>query len=112
MKDLLALRADIVRFAMDKFYILFSRYHDISKISGSNLLLVDVVMAMNHTGLFLVDQQDALKLQIEYPDIVHVNKTRYVKLKNGILGSKLKLKCLHYVFFIETIKMTFYCSSS
>ncbi|XP_012941273.2 myosin-VIIa [Aplysia californica] len=70
-------KATIVKYAMERFYILFSRYYDISKFSGGSLQLQDVVLALNNKGLFIIDQQDSLKMQIPFAEIVNTSKARH-----------------------------------
>ncbi|CAG5121799.1 unnamed protein product [Candidula unifasciata] len=71
------IKTEIVKFAKDTFYILFSRYYDVAKVMGPNLNITEVVVGVNNQGIYVVDNTDTLRLQVEFSEIVDITKTKH-----------------------------------
>ncbi|KAH9508754.1 hypothetical protein Btru_049822 [Bulinus truncatus] len=70
-------KAEIVDLAKDTFDILFSRYYDVTKVVSQNLQLTEVVVGVNHKGIFVVDNTDKLRMQLDFAEIVHIVKSKH-----------------------------------
>ncbi|BFZ00532.1 hypothetical protein BsWGS_03571 [Bradybaena similaris] len=71
------IKSEIVKFARDTFYILFSRYYDVAKVVGPNMHITEVVVGVNNQGIYVVDNTDTLRLQVEFSEIVDITKTKH-----------------------------------
>lgn len=105
-------KEDVVDFARLKWPLLFSRFYEAFKFSGwSHAHLVkllaglsylnrflstgpslpknDVIVAVNWTGVYFVDEQEQVLLELSFPEITAVSSSRYVHTKTGG-GKKLR----------------------
>lgn len=71
-----SLKLELVKLAMENFFILFSRYYDVTKVVGTNIQLNDVVVGVNNKGIYVVDDVDKLRLHIEFCEIVDIIKSK------------------------------------
>uniref|UniRef100_A0A2C9M6J3 MyTH4 domain-containing protein n=1 Tax=Biomphalaria glabrata TaxID=6526 RepID=A0A2C9M6J3_BIOGL len=71
------IKAEIITLGKDDFDILFSRYYDVSKVVSSNQQLTEVVVGVNHKGIFVVDSTDKLKLHLDFAEIVNIVKAKH-----------------------------------
>lgn len=69
-----ALRAkeDIVRYAKVVWPILFSRFFEAIKESGPDLPKNNMIIAVNSTGLYMIDDQEQILLELTFMDIAYV----------------------------------------
>ncbi|XGW09151.1 hypothetical protein V3C99_011454 [Haemonchus contortus] len=65
-------KEDVVSFAKFKWPLLFSRFYEATKFSGSPLPRNDVIVAVNWTGIYVVDDQEHVLLEFSYPEITKV----------------------------------------
>ncbi|XP_059160683.1 myosin-VIIa-like isoform X2 [Physella acuta] len=72
-----SLKSELVKLAMENFFILFSRYYDVTKVVGTNIQLNEVVVGVNNKGIYVVDDVDKLRLHIEFCEIVDVIKSKH-----------------------------------
>jgi len=73
-----SLKADIVTFAMNKWYNLFSRFYDVAKIQGPNVSWSDVIIGVNCKGYNIMDIKENVKLHLSFVEITNVTKGRCV----------------------------------
>lgn len=80
-------KEDLVEYAKCKWPLLFSRFFEALLIGGSSLPKNDVIIAINWTGLYLVDDQEQVLLEVSFPEIKEVNiqKTGNSFLQNFVL---------------------------
>ncbi|KAK0066699.1 myosin-VIIa [Biomphalaria pfeifferi] len=71
------IKAEIITLGKDNFDILFSRYYDVSKVVSFNQQLTEVVVGVNHKGIFVVDSTDKLKLHLDFAEIVNIVKAKH-----------------------------------
>lgn len=71
-----SLKADIVTFAMDKWYNLFSRFYDSIKVQGPNILWSNVILGINCKGLNILDDSENVKVHLSFIEITHLAKGR------------------------------------
>lgn len=98
-----------MNYAMYKWPLLFSRFYEAYRFSGPTLPKNDVIIAVNWTGVYVVDDQEQVLLEFSFPEITSVSTTKYVirfkikdnyeihfKIKNIIKGlERVILKILH-----------------
>uniref|UniRef100_A0A4W6D9R3 Myosin VIIA n=1 Tax=Lates calcarifer TaxID=8187 RepID=A0A4W6D9R3_LATCA len=56
-------------FARLKWPLLFSRFYEAFKFSGPSLPKNDVIVAVNWTGVYFVDEQEQVLLELSFPEI-------------------------------------------
>uniref|UniRef100_A0A3Q2PR34 FERM domain-containing protein n=1 Tax=Fundulus heteroclitus TaxID=8078 RepID=A0A3Q2PR34_FUNHE len=64
-------KEDVVDFARLKWPLLFSRFYERIKlsVSGPSLPKNDVIVAVNWTGVYFVDEQEQVLLELSFPEI-------------------------------------------
>lgn len=77
-------------YAKYKWPLLFSRFYEAYKFSGPSLPKNDVIIAVNWTGVYVVDDQEQVLLELSFPEITAVSSSRYV-LKNSRCNGHLTL---------------------
>ncbi|KAK7597849.1 hypothetical protein V9T40_010074 [Parthenolecanium corni] len=65
-------KEDIVSYAKFKWPLLFSRFYEAYRNSGPNLPKNDVIIAVNWTGVYVVDDQEQVLLELSFPEITTV----------------------------------------
>uniref|UniRef100_A0AAQ5YLL6 Myosin VIIAb n=1 Tax=Amphiprion ocellaris TaxID=80972 RepID=A0AAQ5YLL6_AMPOC len=68
-------KEDVVDFARLKWPLLFSRFYEAFKFSGPSLPKNDVIVAVNWTGVYFVDEQEQVLLELSFPEITAVTAT-------------------------------------
>ena len=74
----LHVKEDIVNYAKYKWPILYSRFYEACKFAGPSLPKNDVIIAVNSTGVYVVDDQEQVLLELSFPEITAVSSSRYV----------------------------------
>ncbi|KAM7397577.1 hypothetical protein PAMA_005743 [Pampus argenteus] len=74
-------KEDVVDFARSKWPLLFSRFYEAFKFSGPSLPKNDVIVAVNWTGVYFVDEQEQVLLELSFPEITAVSSSRGGKLQ-------------------------------
>ncbi|KAJ8726175.1 hypothetical protein PYW07_000873 [Mythimna separata] len=70
--DPLRSKEDIVIFAKLKWPMLFSRFFEAIKIKGETINKDIVIIAVNWTGIYIVDQLEHILLEISFPEVTYV----------------------------------------
>ncbi|XP_066475070.1 unconventional myosin-VIIa isoform X1 [Tiliqua scincoides] len=73
-------KEEVVDFARFKWPLLFSRFYEAFKFSGPSLPKNDVIVAVNWTGVYFVDEQEQVLLELSFPEITAVSSSRGGKL--------------------------------
>ncbi|CAG5130123.1 unnamed protein product, partial [Candidula unifasciata] len=73
-------KEDIVSYARYKWPLLFSRFYEARKFSGPSLPKNDVIIAVNWTGVYVVDDQEQVLLELSFPEITAVTSGRLGKM--------------------------------
>ncbi|KAM5316301.1 unconventional myosin-VIIa isoform 3-T4 [Glossophaga mutica] len=73
-------KEDVVNYARFKWPLLFSRFYEAYKFSGPNLPKNDVIVAVNWTGVYFVDEQEQVLLELSFPEIMAVSSSRGAKV--------------------------------
>lgn len=92
-------KAQVVETAKDMWPLLFSRFYEAYKFSGPSLPgnKNDVIIAVNWTGVYIVDDQEHVLLEVSYPEITTVSSSRSGK-SNGQSFSLTTVKGDEYTF--------------
>ncbi|XP_065177890.1 unconventional myosin-VIIa-like [Sycon ciliatum] len=72
-------KEDLVMFAKLKWPLLFSRFYEAFKFSGPELPQNDVVIAVNWTGVYIVDSQEHVLAEFSFPEISSVSSSKIGK---------------------------------
>uniref|UniRef100_A0AAR2LJP9 Myosin VIIAa n=1 Tax=Pygocentrus nattereri TaxID=42514 RepID=A0AAR2LJP9_PYGNA len=67
-------KEEVVDFARYKWPLLFSRFYEAFKFSGPSLPKNDVIVAVNWTGVYFVDEQEQVLLELSFPEITAVSR--------------------------------------
>lgn len=73
-------KEDIVNFARYKWPLLFSRFYEAYKFAGPTLPQNDVIIAVNWTGVYVVDSQEQVLLELSFPEITALSSSRTGKV--------------------------------
>ncbi|GAB6021168.1 hypothetical protein CHUAL_003798 [Chamberlinius hualienensis] len=65
-------KEDIVSYAKLKWPLLFSRFYEAYRSSGPSLPKNDVIIAVNWTGVYVVDDQEQVLLELSFPEITSI----------------------------------------
>nr|XP_043897585.1 unconventional myosin-VIIa-like isoform X3 [Solea senegalensis] len=76
-------KEDVVDFARLKWPLLFSRFYEAFKFSGPSLPKNDVIVAVNWTGVYFVDEQEQVLLELSFPEITAVSSSSLFSLCRG-----------------------------
>ena len=70
-------KEEIVNFAKLRWPLLFSRFYEAYRFSGPTLPKNEVIIAVNWTGVYIVDDQEHVLLECSFPEITNASSTRY-----------------------------------
>lgn len=73
-------KEDVVSYAKYKWPLLFSRFYEAYRNSGPNLPKNDVIIAVNWTGVYVVDDQEQVLLELSFPEITTVSSQKTNKI--------------------------------
>ncbi|XP_063242244.1 myosin-VIIa [Bacillus rossius redtenbacheri] len=76
----LKVKEDVVSYAKFKWPLLFSRFYEAYRNSGPNLPKNDVIIAVNWTGVYVVDDQEQVLLELSFPEITTVSSHKTNKV--------------------------------
>ncbi|GLG95789.1 uncharacterized protein GBIM_02686 [Gryllus bimaculatus] len=68
----LRIKEDVVSYAKFKWPLLFSRFYEAYRNSGPDLPKNDVIIAVNWTGVYVVDDQEQVLLELSFPEVTAV----------------------------------------
>uniref|UniRef100_A0A4W6CF13 Myosin VIIAa n=1 Tax=Lates calcarifer TaxID=8187 RepID=A0A4W6CF13_LATCA len=69
-------KEEVVDFARHKWPLLFSRFYEAFKFSGPSLPKNDLIVAVNWTGVYFVDEQEQVLLELSFPEITAVSSRK------------------------------------
>ncbi|KAL7400691.1 hypothetical protein ABVT39_016104 [Epinephelus coioides] len=75
-------KEEVVDFSRHKWPLLFSRFYEAFKFSGPSLPKNDLIVAVNWTGVYFVDEQEQVLLELSFPEITAVSSSRGGKLQS------------------------------
>ncbi|CAB4059165.1 MYO7A [Lepeophtheirus salmonis] len=77
--NVLKVKEDVVSYAKYKWPLLFSRFYEAFRYSGPNLPKNDVIIAVNWTGVYVVDDQEQVLLELSFPEVTSVSSQKSSK---------------------------------
>ena len=75
-------KEELVNFSKLHWPLLFSRFYEAYRFSGPTLPKNEVIIAVNWTGVYIVDDQDHVLLECSFPEITNVSSSRYSYYNN------------------------------
>uniref|UniRef100_A0A8C6XBM7 Myosin VIIA n=1 Tax=Naja naja TaxID=35670 RepID=A0A8C6XBM7_NAJNA len=90
-------KEEVVDFARFKWPLLFSRFYEAFKFSGPSLPQNELIVAVNWTGVYFVDEQEQVLLEFSFPEITAVSKSNLkssCSFINGRIPSLMATLCL------------------
>uniref|UniRef100_A0A7N8XXN1 Myosin VIIAa n=1 Tax=Mastacembelus armatus TaxID=205130 RepID=A0A7N8XXN1_9TELE len=69
-------KEEVVDFARHKWPLLFSRFYEAFRFSGPSLPKNDLIVAVNWTGVYFVDEQEQVLLELAFPEINAVSSRK------------------------------------
>ncbi|KAJ9584916.1 hypothetical protein L9F63_020722 [Diploptera punctata] len=100
-------KEDVVAFAMMKWPILFSRFYECLKISGSDLPKNNLILAVSWSGIYFVDDGEQVLLELSFPEITSVvlnnTKPRSSFTLSTIQGHDFVFQCSAAADFHELV---------
>eukprot|EP00117_Sycon_ciliatum_P034727 scpid4751/ scgid26450/ Myosin-VIIa; Protein crinkled len=69
-------KEDVVMFAKNKWPLLFSRFYEAYRFSGPTLPTNDVIIAVNWTGVYIVDENEHVLLECSFSELSSVSSSR------------------------------------
>ena len=76
----LTVKEDIVNYAKYKWPLLFSCFYEAYKFAGPSLPKNEVIIAVNWTGVYVVDDQEQVLLELSFCEITAVSSSRHAPL--------------------------------
>ncbi|KAL3846912.1 hypothetical protein ACJMK2_017860 [Sinanodonta woodiana] len=90
-----SLKSDIVTFAMNKWYTMFSRFYDVSKLIGPDLSWNKVIVGVNCKGVHVLDDSESVKMHFSFVEISKVSKGRYLVTITTVQGDDYHMTSPH-----------------
>ncbi len=73
-------KEDIVIHAKFRWPLLFSRFYEARRFSGPVLPRDDVIIAVNWTGVYIVDSEERVLVECSFPELLTVSSGRFVAI--------------------------------
>lgn len=78
-KEPIKTKEDVVKYAKLVWPILFSKFYESLQVSGPELPKKNMIVAINWTGIYMIDDQEQFLLELSFPDLIHVEFKRNEK---------------------------------
>ena len=70
------MKEDLVNFAKFKWPLLFSRFYEAVRTAGPKLPKDEVIIAVNWTGIYMVDDQEQVLLELSFSEVRAVSSKK------------------------------------
>ena len=70
------MKEDLVNFAKFKWPLLFSRFYEAVRTAGPKLPKDEVIIAVNWTGIYMVDDQEQVLLELSFTEVRAVSSKK------------------------------------
>ena len=70
------MKEDLVNFAKFKWPLLFSRFYEAVRTAGPKLPKDEVIIAVNWTGIYMVDDQEQVLLELSFAEVRAVSSKK------------------------------------
>ncbi|XP_047118422.1 myosin-VIIa-like [Schistocerca piceifrons] len=71
-------KEDVVTFAKIKWPLLFSKFFQAQRVGGSELHKNNIIIAVNWTGVYFIDDQEEVILELSYPEVSSVTSHKKI----------------------------------
>ncbi|GMT03904.1 hypothetical protein PENTCL1PPCAC_26078, partial [Pristionchus entomophagus] len=78
-----SIKEEVVSFAKYKWPLLFSRFYEAIKVGGPTLPRNEVIIAVNWTGVYVVDDSEEILVEFSFPEIAEVLTSSHGISTNG-----------------------------
>ncbi|XP_033759791.1 myosin-VIIa-like isoform X2 [Pecten maximus] len=89
------LKADVVTFAKNKWFHMFSRFYDASKIQGPDTSWSQVILGLNFKGVQVMDEKENIKMQIPFIEVSSVSRSRHTTTLSTVKSEEYVIFSLH-----------------
>lgn len=91
-------KEDVVNYARFKWPLLFSRFYEAYKFSGPTLPKNEVIIAVNWTGVYVIDDQEQVLLELSFPEITQVLSSKSSSRQQSNSFTIVTIKNEEYTF--------------
>uniref|UniRef100_A0A8C5AVI2 Myosin VIIAa n=1 Tax=Gadus morhua TaxID=8049 RepID=A0A8C5AVI2_GADMO len=109
--DAQKVKEEVVDFSRHKWPLLFSRFYEAFKFSGPSLPKNDVIVAVNWTGVYFVDEQEQVLLELSFPDVMAVSIHRELCSNHRMTLILLQSYRFPQTYYFSTNLFSQYCHS-
>ncbi|GLG96071.1 Myosin-VIIa [Gryllus bimaculatus] len=95
-------KEDVVTFARLKWPLLFSKFYEALRVSGTKLPKDNVIIAVNWTGIYIVDEEEQVLLDLSFPEVSSINSHQI----NAGISIRFTLKTIQGHEFVFQCPMT------
>ncbi|CAF0829323.1 unnamed protein product [Rotaria sordida] len=96
--SILRVKEDVVNYARFKWPLLFSRFYEAYKFSGPTLPKNEVIIAVNWTGVYVIDDQEQVLLELSFPEITQVLSSKSSSRQQSNSFTIITIKNDEYTF--------------
>uniref|UniRef100_A0A8C8FL69 Myosin VIIBb n=1 Tax=Oncorhynchus tshawytscha TaxID=74940 RepID=A0A8C8FL69_ONCTS len=72
-----SVKGDVVDYARQKWPMYFSKFYEVTQMSGPPLPKSNFIVAINWNGISFQDEKEKKLIELSYPEVTGVNKSRY-----------------------------------
>ncbi|XP_017777144.1 PREDICTED: myosin-VIIa-like [Nicrophorus vespilloides] len=72
-KSPISVKEDIVKYAKFTWPILFSKFYEVIKTSGPELPKNNMILAINWTGIYMIDDQEQILMELMFSEISYIS---------------------------------------
>uniref|UniRef100_A0A8C7NX38 Myosin VIIBb n=1 Tax=Oncorhynchus mykiss TaxID=8022 RepID=A0A8C7NX38_ONCMY len=92
-----SVKGDVVDYARQKWPIYFSKFYEVTQMSGPPLPKSNFIVAINWNGISFQDEKEKKLIELSYPEVTGVNKSRYGQ------GPSVSLATLRGQFLLQSV---------
>ncbi|CAF1037423.1 unnamed protein product [Rotaria magnacalcarata] len=96
--SVLRVKEDVVNYARFKWPLLFSRFYEAYKFSGPTLPKNEVIIAVNWTGVYVIDDQEQVLLELSFPEITQILSSKSTSRQQNNSFTIVTIKNEEYTF--------------
>uniref|UniRef100_A0A8C8MFQ5 Myosin VIIBb n=1 Tax=Oncorhynchus tshawytscha TaxID=74940 RepID=A0A8C8MFQ5_ONCTS len=92
-----SVKGDVVDYARQKWPMYFSKFYEVTQMSGPPLPKSNFIVAINWNGISFQDEKEKKLIELSYPEVTGVNKSRYGQ------GPSVSLATLRGQFLLQSV---------
>lgn len=85
------MKSDVITQHMYAWQVMFSMFS--LYLTGPSLPKNDVIVAVNWTGVYFVDEQEQVLLELSFPEITAVSSSKYERLHKTFIMAVMAIFC-------------------